>query len=188
MDFNANIDKIDECRVGVSYSQVEDVENTLAVSAELFDIGTFKSEYAKIDTTEENAFIGTLIVTARRMCEQYCGVNFVARTVTATINNYNGGAYLPYGPIGTVSAVTDIDGNVIATTGYKLLGTQFKKVLWPLSILIVTYQGGYAVGQCPAELINAVKAQALFLYENRGDSTVGMSPIATMILAPLRRT
>lgn len=187
MDFNANVDKLTEYLPGVSYNQVEDVDNTLAVSAELFDIGTFKSEYAKIDTTEENGLIGSLIVAARRMCEQYCGVNFIARIVTATVNNYNGGAYLPYGPIGAITSVTDIDGNVIDTTGYKVLGSQFKKVLWPLQVLIVTYTGGYTIGNCPAELVNAVKAQTLFLFENRGDSTVGMSPVAMMILNPLRR-
>lgn len=187
MDFNANIDKIQTCSPGVSYNQVEDVQNALAVSAELFDIGTLKSEYAKIDTTEENGLIGALITTARQMCEQYCGVNFVARTVVATINNYNGGAYLPYGPIGTITSVTDIDGNAIPTTGYKLLGNEFKKVLWPLAVLVFTYTGGYTSGNCPANIVNAVKAQTLFLFENRGDSTVGISPIAQMILNPLRR-
>jgi hypothetical protein len=185
MDFNKNVDKINDCYPGVSYNQVIDVDNSAVVSSELFDIGTFKSEYGKIDTSEENALIGTLITTARRMCEQYSGINFIARQVTAAINNFNGGAYLPYGPVGTITSVTDIDGNVIDSTRYKILGSEFKKVLWPLQELIFVYTGGYTT--CPAELINAVKAQTLFLFENRGDGTVGMSPIAQMILNPLRR-
>lgn len=188
MDYNRNIDKVDTCTQGVSYNQVYDVQVALAVSAELFDAGTFKSEYAKIDTSEENALINTLITTARQMCEQYVGISFVARTVVATINNFNGGAYLPYGPIGTISSVTDIDGNAIVATSYKLMGSEFKKVLWPLAELIFTYTGGYTAGNCPANLINAVKAQTLFLFEHRGDESVGMSPIATMILNPLRRS
>lgn len=186
MDFNRNVDKVDYCLPGVSYNQVIDVENTLAVSAELFTVGDFKSEYAKIDTTEENGLIGSLITAARQMCEQYTGMNFIARTVTATINNNNGGAYLPYGPISTITSVTDIDGNAITTDGYKTLGNEFKKVLWPLQELIFTYTGGYTT--CPANLVNAVKAQTLFLYQNRGDENVGLSPEAQIILNPLRRT
>ncbi len=187
MDFNANVDKIQDCRTGVSYNQILDVENLATRDAELFTVAEFKSDYAKIDTTEEDGLISSLIVTARLMCEQYINVNFIARPVTATINNNNGGTYLPYGPIGAISLVSDIDGNTIPDTGYKLLGSQFKKVLWPLTELIVSYTGGYAEGLCPENLINAVKAQALFLFENRGDSTVGMSPAAALILNPLRR-
>lgn len=185
MDFNANVDKLQPKCQGVSYNQVTDVANTLWAGSELFTVGEFKSDYAKIDTTEENGLISSLIVTARIMCEQYIGVNFIARTVVATINNTNGGTYLPYGPVGTISSVTDIDGNAITTDGYKVLGTEFKKILWPLTELIVTYTGGYVT--CPANLVNAVKAQTLFLFENRGDSTVGISPVAALILNPLRR-
>lgn len=184
MDFNANADKIKTCRTGVSYNQC-DVENSLWAGSELFTITEFKSDYAKIDTTDENNLISSLIVAARIMCEQYIGVNFIARPVVAIVNNLNGGTYLPYGPVGTISSVTDIDGNAIAATDYKTLGNEFKKILWPLTELIVTYTGGYTV--CPANLINAVKAQTLFLFENRGDSTIGMSPVAALILNPLRR-
>lgn len=196
MDFNRNADKIADCAVGVSYGQVDDVDNALAVGAELFTVQQFKDEYGKIDTVEENNLIAALIIAARRMCEQYVGVNFIARSVTTTINNYNGGAYLPYGPIGAIASVTDIDGNTIVATGYKLLGNQFKKVLWPLQVLIFTYTGGYTTGNCPAELVNAVKAQTLFLFENRGDMTsfnmdpssrLSISPMAAIILNPLKR-
>lgn len=187
MNYNANADKIEDCRVGVSYGQASDVDNTAVVASELFTVNEFRTQYGKIDTVEEDDLISALIVTARRMCEQYVGVNFIARTVTSVVNNFNGGAYLPYGPVGTISSVTDIDGNVIDTTGYKMLGTQFKKVLWPLQDLIFTYTAGYPQGTCPAELITAVKTQTLFLFENRGDSSVGMSPQAALILNPLIR-
>ncbi len=186
MDYNKNADKIADERCSVSYNQVEDVDNSQPIGL-LFTVQQWKDEYGKVDTTEENALISSLITSAQRQCEQYIGVNFSARTVIATLNNGNGGAYLPYGPIGAVTSVTDIDGNVIdPTTGYKLLGSQFKKLLWPLGTVVMTYTGGYVV--CPDELINAVKAQVLFLYENRGDSQVGMSPVAAMILNPLRRS
>lgn len=186
MDYTRNIDKVADCGLaGVSYNQVN-TENALWGGSELFTVTQFKEQYGKIDTTEEDALISSLIVSARTMCEQYVGMNFIARDVIAVINNLNGGTYLPYGPVGAIASVVDIDDNAIATDGYKIVGTQFKQILWPRSeYLKITYTGGYVT--CPTNLINAVKAQALFLFENRGDSAVGMSPLACLILNPLRR-
>lgn len=187
MDFNRNVDKLIDWPSGVSFNQVLDVDNTAVVTAELFSVGQFKAYYAKIDTSEEDSLIESLIIAARRMCEQYSGINFKARTVIATINNLNGGTYLPYGPVGTITSVTDIDNNTLDSGNYKITGSQFKQVQWPTEdYLVVTYTGGYV--DCPNDLLTAVKAQTLFLYENRGDSSVGMSPQAALILNPLKRS
>lgn len=187
MDYTRNVDKIIDWPAGVSFHQVLDVDNTAAVAAELFSVNQFKLYYAKIDTSDEDSLIESLIIAARRMCEQYSGMNFIDRTVVAYINNLNGGTYLPYGPIGTVASVSDIDGNVLDTGNYKITGGQFKQILWPTEdYLVVTYTGGYT--NCPNDLLTAVKAQTLFLYENRGDTTVGMSPQAALILNPLKRS
>jgi len=186
MDFNRNVDKLNDYPAGVSYNQILDVDNTAAVVAELFSVNQFKAFYGKIDTDEEDSLIESLIIAARRMCEQYSGINFKARTIIATVNNLNGGTYLPYGPVGTVTSVADIDGNVLEAGNYKITGSQFKQILWPTEDhLVITYTGGYA--DCPNELLTAVKAQTLFLYENRGDTTVGISPQAALILNPLKR-
>ena len=186
MDYNRNVDKYDWDRTGVSFNQVLDVSNEAAVVTEPVSRAAFKL-YAKIDSDDDDAVIDAIIPAARRMCENYSGINFVARVVTATINNLNGGTYLPYGPIGTVTAVTDVDNNAFTTDGgYQLSGTLFKQLLYPtIDNVTVTYTGGYAT--CPVDLVNAVKAQALFLYQNRGDSDLGLSPIAQMILNPLKR-
>lgn len=186
MDFNRNADKVIDWPAGLSFNQVVDVDNTAAVVAELFSVGQFKAYYAKIDTDEEDSLIESLIIAARRMCENYVGINFKARTVVVTINNLNGGTYLPYGPVGTVASVSDIDGNVLEAGNYKITGSQFKQVQWPTEdYLVVTYTGGYV--DCPNDLLTAVKAQTLYLYEKRGDSGVGMSPQAALILNPLIR-
>lgn len=186
MDFNRNVDKLCDTHAGVSFNQVFDVDNTAAVATELFSVATFKSFYGKIDNSDEDTLITALIIAARRMCENYVGMNFIARSVVAYINNLNGGTYLPYGPVGTVASISDVDGNVIPSGSYKIAGAQFKQVLYPtVDYLVVTYTGGYTT--CPDDLVTAVKAQTLFLYENRGDSTVGMSPEAALILNPLKR-
>lgn len=186
MDYNRNVDKLNDFPAGVSFNQILDVDNTATVSAELFSVNQFKLYYGKIDNSEEDNLIESLIIAARRMCEQYSGINFIDRTVIAYINNLNGGTYLPYGPVGTVSSVSDVDGNVLEAGNYKITGGQFKQIQWPTEdYLVVTYTGGYV--DCPNDLLTAVKAQTLFLYENRGDTTVGMSPQAALILNPLIR-
>lgn len=186
MDFNANADKVDELTGKLSFNQRSDVDNTAAFGADLFTVAEFKL-YAKIDDfTEDDGLIGLLIGAAQRMCENYVGMNFRAREVIAIINNLNGGTYLPYGPVGTITSVYDADDNEVVSGNYKIIGSQFKQVLWPtVDYLKVTYTGGYVT--CPVDLVNAVKAQTLYLYENRGDSSVGVSPIAAIIMNPLKR-
>ena len=186
MDYYRNADKWNTCTAGVSFNQVIDVDNNGTVGAELFTATQFKDEFAKIDTDDEGGLISALITSARRMCEQWVGMNFIARTVTATINNSNGGSYLPYGPVSGAPTATDADGAAI--TDLVLTGSAFKQVRTPVTDFVqVTYTGGYATGQCPAELITAVKMQALYMYENRGDVTGGLSTQAQQTLLPLKR-
>lgn len=186
MDYTRNIDKIgDECAAGVSYSQVIDVDNTATV-VEFISLQNVK-DWGKVENSSvDDDIITALITAARKMCEDYCNTNFVARTVTAFINNLNGGAFLPYGPIGVVSSVNDIDDNVIDSTGYKITGAQFKQVQWPrFEYLKITYTGGYTI--LPQVFYTAVKSQVLYLYENRGEGTSVISPVAMQILNPYRR-
>ena len=83
--------------------------------------------------------------------------------------DYNGGFVLPYGPVSGDVTVTD---NADATWG-DLRG-EYE----------VSYSGGYSV--LPAKLKVAIKQQFLFMYENRGEGDVGLSPVAEMILRSVR--
>lgn len=185
MDYNANADKVDQLTGILSYNQCIDIDNTASFGA-LMTLSEFKI-YAKLDDISlDDVLIVQLIAAAQRMCENYVGMNFAARTVIAIINNLNGGTYLPYGPVGTIASIADIEDNAITSGNYKIIGTQFKQVLWPtVDYLKVTYTGGYTT--CPEYLVDAVRAQALYLYENRGDASTGMSPVAALILNPLKR-
>lgn len=192
MEYTRNIDYLYrenawKSRSNLGYNQVIDVDNTAAVATEPVLLADAKL-YMKIESgdTVDDDLITALITAARRMVESYTGVNLVARAVTAIVSNTNGGVYLPYGPVGAISAVVDYDGNTLTTDEYKAIGLQFKQIDWPkVDYLKVTYTGGYT--SCPAELVDAVKAQTLFLYENRGDAQVELSPAVVLILKPLRR-
>lgn len=188
MDFFRNEDKLEDSSGSLSFNQILDVEISegLTAAEELFTVGQFKQHYGKIDTSDEDTLIEALIPAARQMCERYVGILFIAREVTATLNNLNGGVYLPYGPIGQLYTITDINGNTIASGSYQLTNTAFKQLQYPTYDWIsITYDGGYTT--CPQNLITAVKEQTLWLYDNRGKEGVGMAPNAQMILNPLKR-
>ena len=179
MDYYRNADKLEPV-TGVSYNQVLDVQRA-AVGTEPVSLNDLK-EWAKVDNSADDGILTALIIAAREMCEKYTGVNFVARTVTAHVNNFNGGIYLPYGPVGTITGLYDDDGNTI---DYEVRGTEFKAVTSPRTAFKAIYTGGYST--TPEAFKTAIKAQALFLYENRGETELKMSPIAQAILYPYKR-
>lgn len=179
MDYYKNADKLSSYS-SVSYNQVTDVQRA-AVVTEPVQLSEMK-EYAKVENSLDDGLLTALISSAREICEKYTGVSMVQREITAWFNNGNGGIYLPYGPIGTITGLYDNDGNEV---DYEVKGTEWKQILSPIMSLKAIYQGGAAT--CPEVFKTAIKAQVLFMYENRGDSAEFMSPIAQMILNPFKR-
>jgi hypothetical protein len=180
MDFYKNVDKLSDIFTGVSYNQITDVQRE-AVVTEPVSLSELK-EFAKVSGSTDDAILTALISAAREICELYIGQSLVQREITAWFNNYNGGTYLPYGPIGTITGFFNHEDEAIDC---EVQGTQFKQVLSPFMPLKAIYQGGYA--DCPENFKTAIKCQALYLFENRGDSQEAMSPIAVQILQPFKR-
>lgn len=143
---------------------------------------------ANIDNiTNEDALIESYITVARMQCEGYTGIGFIEREVVAIVNNTLGNIYLPYGPIASVTTVTDIDGNVIDADSYKISGVKFKQVVYPCkNWLQVNYIAGYA--ELPQVFKTAILQQVAYLYEHRGDEKADtFSPLAKSLLKPFRR-
>jgi hypothetical protein len=175
MDYNRNVDKY--CATG--YSHYNTVIGTVFSDegSEPVDLDTAKI-WCKIDNDDLDDVITALITAARRMCEQFSNIGFITRTVEAKINNANGGFDLPYGPVTNDPTAVDEYGNSIDLT--MSLG----QIESPYGRMVVTYEAGHST--LPEELTTALKAQLLFLEQNRGEGDVSLSPIARMILEPLR--
>ena len=152
--------------------------------------------YCKIDTgTEEDTLITQLIVTAREQCEDFTGISFVSRTVTAVLNNSCGGIFLPYCPFASLISIQDQDGNTIEITQYQLSGEQFPQLVYPrLDRMKLVYIAGY--GFAPSRLKTAILQQVFYLYTNRGETAavtrtgvidLTLSPQAKATLQRLRR-
>jgi len=185
MDYYKNADKLDSYILGVTYNQVSDIDRG-TVTTEPVTLNELKN-YCKIAYSTDDALLTALITAARQVCENYSYVALAQREITAWINNFNGGTYLPYGPVGDIILVEDLDGNPV--TDYTTSGGQFKQILTPFEPLVVTYEGGYST--TPDFLKVAIMAQALYMYENRGDAQrdtlQGTSPVATLILNTIKR-
>ena len=129
--------------------------------------------YAKIDTgTADDTILGYLITTARQQCEDFTGISIISRTVTAYLTNRCGGIFFPYGPVKSITSITDQDGNaLVADTDYKIAGTSWPQLLWPKwDNLVAVYTTGYTT--LPQEIKTAILQQTFYLYENRGESAV----------------
>lgn len=160
-----------------SYNHIISVELE-GVSEEPVTLEEVK-EFCKIDEPDDDDLLTSLIPAARALCEDYTGISFVKREVSATISNGNGYAYLPFGPCGDVES---IDGKEPEIT--QLKGGAWKQLIWPKCNRVeLVYEGGYEV--LPNELKTALLNAIYFLYDNRSES--GLSPTSKSILKQYRR-
>ena len=135
--------------------------------------------WGKIDQNAENNLISALITTARLMCEHYTNTSMVTRTISADINNVNGGFILPYGPVTGTPTAVNWEGTALT------LVYNFEQIQTPYGRMTVTYTAGFTT--VPEIYKTAIMQQVLYLYENRGDEKQGMAPLACTLLNPLIR-
>ena len=140
-------------------------------------------DWLKVETSDDDAIITSLIKAARLNCEGYVDKSFVERTVTAIVKNELGNIRLPYGPVNNIVSISDSDG--VAITDYGITGISDKRLAWPASSYVkIEYTAGYAV--CPDDFITAIKVRLTELYQNRGDAPAIDKSMAALILSPYR--
>ena len=115
-------------------------------------------DWCKIDVSDDDSLITSLITAARIMCENYANLSFVNCTVTAKIKNGLGGFNPPYGPLKEITSAKDSDGNDIDDFDFDNSYS---------GNVTVIYTAGYTA--LPENLKTAVLNQIAFLYQNRGD-------------------
>lgn len=145
--------------------------------------------WLKIEGTDEDTLLTSLIASATAECEAYAGLSFITRSRTVSLTSFSGrDLILPYGPVTAVSSIayTDADdGAATISSGDYTLDTKsaLAKIRvtesWPYTNLIlnnvlVTYVAGYANAAAVPELIKTgVKKKIAVDYEHRGDDNVG---------------
>lgn len=170
---------------GVSYNQVYDIfyhedssPPAMPVTLEEFKL------FAGIDIDEDDTLIeNTLIPAGVMICERATNISFIPRTITAHLNNGNGGNYLPMGPVRNTPTAEDYEGNAVEAV---FRNQEFVQVISPKSEYIaITYEAGYEI--LPADLKTAVLNQVRYLYDNRAEGKTDVSPIAKLTLDRVSR-
>lgn len=186
MDYRKNEDQYcnDERRsCGPSYNQVIDVIFTEESSGDelpLIPLTEVKN-FCKIDVDEDDLLLAEIQLAAIQICEGYTNVGLKYRTITAIMNNGNGGCYLPYGPIDEVSS---IDSK--APELNQVLGVKWKQIDWPRAARVtVEYTGGYDV--LPYRLKLALLQCIFYLYDERKRRDDPYPPIYLETLKPFSR-
>lgn len=181
----------------VNYNSVIDTEFNDGEISEPVTLAEVK-DFCKIDINTDDDILIELISTAREMCEDYTNISFVDHTITAIVNNCNGGITLPYGPVKEIIQVKNSDGDILTLYDqYEISGNSFVRLLTPkLDNIEITYTTGYSA--LPKKMKLALLNTIYYLYDNRAQSidhiydknvpTIGnLGPISEMILKPLRR-
>jgi uncharacterized phiE125 gp8 family phage protein len=147
--------------------------------------------HCRVDFTDDDALLTSLITAARMVIEDYCHISLVPKVVTLGIEaqeslqsiyaqpyqvrqNFND-FELPYGPVSSVDVVTTVDSDGITVealalnSDYFVYGTDFKtiKILNNFTNNTIVYRVGY--GTLPGPLRLAILNEILYRYENRGD-------------------
>lgn len=154
--------------------------------------------HLRVDFTDDDTYITSLITQARRVIENWCCISIVPKSWTMGIDLI-AAVELPYGPVLNPASVvlTDNLGNVVDSTAYKVQGNAYPKIL-PLGFwyfdATITYNAGYAANTVDQDLITGILQQMAFMYENRGDGTdqrrgvnPGVAEYARITVEPYRR-
>ena len=154
--------------------------------------------HMRVDFTDDDAYITSLITQARQSIEDFCNISIVTKTITAyftysggdqyTFNTFNrsfiDSAYyirpfeLPFGPVTAFTSLTTLDfennSQVLDPTNndYYVRGAQFQTLEIVNQIngnSAAIYNTGYTT--VPGNLVLAILHEIAFRFENRGDST-----------------
>lgn len=169
--------------------------------------------HLRVDITDDDTLIGTLVTAAREYVEIHTGRSFAQHTYRADITNFNDCIVLPHRPIQSITSIkyyTSDSPEVLTTLDSAVYSLYADHVIrdwgedWPTSWAIrpdavqITYVAGYLDNASPrADVMPAAIRQAMYLiigdlYENReAQFTMGFNQIeenrtANMLINPYR--
>lgn len=160
---------------------VSEVKNYLRLEGFIDNSESISSEF-----NDDDVLIAELIRSARERLEEYTGLSFIPKTYEIEFTNLAGNFEIPFGPVSTINAVYDNEGNVISNTTYET-SNSLRLFKYPNQTdLVMNYDCGYI--DLPKGLKDAMYKEVAYRYINRGDENKeGMSREA-MVLASKYKT
>tara|TARA_Y100001972_G_C7663191_1_gene334749 strand:+ start:973 stop:1518 length:546 start_codon:yes stop_codon:yes gene_type:complete len=145
------------------------IKITATTGSEIVTTTNFK-DYARIDTSTDDAIIDRMLTQARIVIENYITKDIVAKTRKLYLASVNDRFVLPFSPIASIQSIT-VEGT--ATTAYETLGlddTIIDLEDLPASDVIVSYTTS---GLNDSLLIQAILQLSTTYYDNRTEFMQG---------------
>jgi uncharacterized phiE125 gp8 family phage protein len=143
-------------------------------------------DHLRIDGTDEDTYLATIITAARRYCEQYCNRAFITQTWKQYPTVFTDGMKLSINPVQSVSSITyyDVDGasQTLASNQYQVdLSADICRVYEAVNVdfpdvqdekinpITITYVSGYgdAATDVPMDIRHAIKFMIAHFFQNR---------------------
>ena len=167
------------------FNAVYDVQFTEEVTTEPLTDNEVKN-WLRLSSDTDLELAKLTAKSARIILERFTNTSIIRRKVKATINNSLGDILLPYCPYVSGLVVKDSEGNTL--TDVKTFGVEFVNLSsHNEDLLTVEYQAGYTSSNLPNVFKDALKQQLAYMWENRGDETVGIVNIAKQTLSPFKK-
>jgi uncharacterized phiE125 gp8 family phage protein len=161
--------------------------------------------HLKVDTTDDDALITSLIAAARARAEWHTGRAFITQSWTFWLDGWpcDGVIEIPLPPVQSISAVTayalDDSATVLdaATWQIDTASAPARLALKPnasppvnlraLNAIAIAFTAGYGgASDVPAPIVQAVLMILAALYAHRGDEAAEIPQDALALLAPYR--
>lgn len=134
--------------------------------------------HLRVDGNEDDSLITALITAARQKAEEYTRRAFITQTWELAVDTACGVLYLPRPPVQAVETVT-VDGGIVATENYALIGPEALHVKVPLYAVnpggvVIRYRAGY--GDAPADVPQVIRQAILMLVAHLYEAREGQAP------------
>jgi len=160
-------------------------------------------DHLRIDGTDEDTYLATVITAARKFCEQYCNRAFITQTWKQYPDVFSDGMKLSINPVQSVTSITyyDVDGvsQTLNASQYQIdLSDDVCRIYEAVAVdfpdvqdekinpITITYVAGYgsAATDVPMDIRHAIKLMISHLFENRE----GVLTVSSVQNIPLPKT
>lgn len=135
-------------------------------------------QHLRIDGSEEDNYLASLITVARQRAEEYTRRAFISQTWELALDRADKMIYLPKPPVELIESVT-LDGREVDPKNYELLGSNVFYPKIPLNTvkpygLVIRFISGY--GDNPEHVPQAIRQAILMLVGHLYEAREGQAP------------
>jgi len=128
-------------------------------SVELVELSDLTA-FLGIDFTDSDTMLTNFISRARNAVETYCGISIIRQTITLTAECWDGAYLLPYGPVVSVTSLTDLEE---VEVDYTSFGSHNKTIdISAPNGCIIIYEAG---GSCSEDAKQLILMMAAVMYD-----------------------